>query len=220
MRYSLWWSIPINFKNVDKAVQTDTEYVIPNKCKYMIIYTNLQPTYLTQRTPSEVGLTANTMSYTRMPIQRVELQEFIRGLGYQGLQVDGMTQSNAWAALGGIGEHAREAMNIVSPFYGAMYRGVQRMLTDLPLAPTKPIDAGVAKFCLSCKKCAENCPSGAITKGEQSYTSNNISNIQGVYKWQNDMEKCFRFWMENGTDCSSCIAHCPMTPQPANAITV
>ena len=198
----------IVFKNVDKAVQTDSEYVIPEKCKYMIIYTNLQPTFLTQRCPSEVGLTANTMSYTRMPIQRVELQEFIRGLGYQGLQVDGMCQSNAWATLGGIGEHTREAMNIVSPFYGAMYRGVQRMLTDLPLAPTKPIDAGVAKFCLVCKKCADNCPYSALPVGDPMWEHENPDEVAEDNVIDGHIYKGWRLYNHRCPRCQACQGVC------------
>jgi ferredoxin len=28
-------------------------------------------------------------------------------------------------------------------------------------------------------------------------------------KWAIDGEKCYRFWCENGTDCSTCISVCP-----------
>ncbi|MGI2336501.1 MAG: reductive dehalogenase [Dehalogenimonas sp.] len=199
---------PINFENVDKASDGTDKTVIPEKCKYMIVYTNLQPTHLTKRTPSQVGLSANKNSYTRMPIQRVQMQEFLRGLGYQGLQVDGMTQSNPWGTLAGIGEHGREAMNLVSPFYGAMYRGIQRMITDLPLATTQPIDAGVFKFCISCKKCSELCPYGSMPMGDPMWEhedpveagENNV--IDGhVYKgWRLYNYKCPR--------CQACQGTC------------
>jgi len=33
----------------------------------------------------------------------------------------------------------------------------------LPLAPTVPIDAGIRRFCHTCRKCAETCPPGAIS---------------------------------------------------------
>nr|UZH91605.1 reductive dehalogenase [uncultured bacterium] len=197
---------PINFKNVDKAEESDGEYVIPEKCKYMIVYTNLQPTYLTQRCPSETGLTANTMSYTRMPIQRVELQEFLRGLGYQGLQVDGLTQSNPWGVLAGMGEHGREAMNLVSPFYGAMYRGMQRMLTDLPLAPTKPIDSGIATFCLDCKKCAENCPYGALPTGDPLWEHESPLEQDNVI--DGHIYKGWRLYNYNCPRCQTCQGVC------------
>ncbi len=29
------------------------------------------------------------------------------------------------------------------------------------------------------------------------------------------MEKCFRFWMENGSDCSVCLGICPFNKQEA-----
>lgn len=199
---------PIVFRDVDKATDAGDETVIPNKCKYMIIYTNLQPTHLTLRTPSEVGLTANTMSYTRMPVQRVELQEFIRGLGYQGLQVDGLCQSNPWAALGGIGEHSREAMNIVSPTYGAQYRGIQRMLTDLPLAPTRPIDAGIAKFCLTCKKCAENCPYSAMPMGDPMWEHENPDEAAEDNVIDGHIYKGWRLYNHRCPRCQTCQGTC------------
>ena len=199
---------PINFANVDKAVDSDSEYVIPEKCKYMIIYTNLQPTYMTQRCPARVGLGANRNSYTRMPVQRVQLQEFIRGLGYQGLQVDGMCQSNPWSMLGGIGEHTRESMNIVSPFYGAMYRGVQRMLTDLPLAPTKPIDAGVARFCLDCKKCAENCPYAALPVGDPMWEHENPDEVAEDNVIDGHIYKGWRLYNHRCPRCQACQGVC------------
>jgi reductive dehalogenase len=197
---------PINFADVDKGVETDSEYVIPNKCKWMIVYTNLQPTYLSQRCPSQLGQTANTQSYTRMPVQRVQMQEFIRGLGYQGLQVDGLTQSCSWGALAGIGEHARESMNLVSPFYGAMYRGMQRMLTDLPLAPTRPMDAGVAKFCYDCKKCAEHCPYGALPMEDPAWEHESPDERENVI--DGHIYKGWRLYNLNCPRCQNCQGTC------------
>ncbi|MDQ7025693.1 MAG: hypothetical protein Q9P44_09050 [Anaerolineae bacterium] len=36
-----------------------------------------------------------------------------------------------------------------------------------------------------------------------------ISNITGVKKWTTDADKCFKFWTNQGTDCSICIRVCP-----------
>jgi len=35
--------------------------------------------------------------------------------------------------------------------------------------------------------------------------------IDGVERWQTDQGKCFRKWMEFGTDCGICVAACPFS---------
>ena len=37
----------------------------------------------------------------------------------------------------------------------------------------------------------------------------NRSNLIGVAKWTVDAEKCFKFWANQNTDCSICMAVCP-----------
>ena len=36
-----------------------------------------------------------------------------------------------------------------------------------------------------------------------------MSNLTGVKKWTVNAEKCFKFWANQGTDCSICIRVCP-----------
>jgi len=43
------------------------------------------------------------------------------------------------------------------------------IVIDLPLAETKPIDAGMLRYCKKCKKCARTCPSGAITHKDEPF---------------------------------------------------
>jgi epoxyqueuosine reductase QueG len=42
---------------------------------------------------------------------------------------------------------------MVNPLFGGNVR-IGAVLTDLPLAVDKPIDFGLQKFCVKCKKCA------------------------------------------------------------------
>lgn len=42
------------------------------------------------------------------------------------------------------------------------------------------------------------------------------SNNPGVLKWYVDAEKCYEFWCDNGTDCSTCIAVCPYNKSRQN----
>jgi epoxyqueuosine reductase QueG len=106
----------------------------------------------------------------------------------------------------GIGELARCGY-VVSRSLGANFRLVT-VTTDMPLAYDSPVDLGMADFCTKCRKCAENCPSGAIPKGEMTV-------VRGIRKWKIDPEACLLYWGKTGYTCSICQAVCPWT-KPSN----
>ena len=94
------------------------------------------------------------------------MQEFLNALGYRAFgYVDslfrGMLPSGGDAILVGLAESGRSSNTFISPEHG-MCQGYFSVVTDLPLAPTAPIDAGIFRFCKTCGKCAETCPSEAI----------------------------------------------------------
>jgi len=72
----------------------------------------------------------------------------------------------ASATLTGVGEVSRQGLYTLTLEYGTIGR-LHNYTTDLPLAPTKPIDAGIYRFCRSCHKCANHCPSGSISQARQ-----------------------------------------------------
>ena len=74
--------------------------------------------------------------------------------------------------------------------------------TDLPMTYDKKTRLGVDDFCRSCKICAENCPSGAISHGDK-------QDVRGVERYPFKAEACFKIWNETGTDCGVCISCCP-----------
>ncbi len=205
---------PYTFADVDKAVDTDKERIIPNKCKYMIVWTNLQPTELHLREPSALGKSATSLAYSQIPMINVKLQEFIRGLGYTPISgySGNLSASNPFGVLSGVGEHARMSDIVISPEYGAFLRGMNRILTDLPIAPTNPIDSGIARFCLTCKICAESCPFGALPMGDPSYERPTPADayVGGFKGWMVDYEKC--------PFCSACQAICPFNSIQASFV--
>ena len=141
-------------------------------------------------------------------------QEFLRGLGYQGLGESSTNALGIAPALGvmaGLGELSR-LNRLITPEFGPMVR-VFKMLTDLPVAVDKPIDAGIMEFCKRCKKCAEACPSESL-----SYEDEPTWEIQGG--WNNPGHKayfenavtCRAYWREQaGTNCGICFAVCPFS---------
>ncbi len=104
--------------------------------------------------------------------------------------------------LAGIGEMSRSGC-ILNPFLGTRFKA-GAVTTDLPLLPDKPIDFGLQDFCRKCKKCAQECPSKAISTGEKIM-------YNGYETWQFDAERCtkFRVTNQNGASCGRCIKVCP-----------
>jgi len=209
---------PYVFEDVEKPYETETKRVIPNRSKYVIVWTQAQPTQLTLREPSTLGKSATSFSYTRLPVITVQLQEFLRGLGYTSLIGKGggfgggMTCSAPFGALAGMGEHSRASDIVTSPYYGNTLRGMCRMVTDLPVAPTRPIDAGVGRFCVTCKKCAENCPFSALPMGDKSWEheSKEEGTIAGYNGWRLHNLRCPR--------CANCQATCVFDKVPEAGI--
>jgi reductive dehalogenase len=105
-----------------------------------------------------------------------------------------------WA---GLGEMSRIGDSVLNPFLGPRFKAAV-VTTDLPLAPDKPIDFGLQDFCSRCKKCARECPSGAISSGDKVM-------YNGYEHWQTDIEKCtgMRVGNPKGSGCGTCVKVCP-----------
>ena len=129
---------------------------------------NLQPAHWpTNPAPSSYAVIAAqtaSLAYNRGAHIQCRTQEFLRGLGYQGLgesSINALGIAPALAVMSGLGELSR-LNRVITPEYGPMVR-VFKMITDLPLAVDTPIDAGIMEFCKICKKCAEACPPAALS---------------------------------------------------------
>jgi reductive dehalogenase len=111
--------------------------------------------------------------------------------------------------MAGLGELSR-FNRLISPEFGPMVR-VFKMLTDLPVATDKPINAGILEFCKHCKKCAEACPSGALSfETEPTWDIVGGFNNPGHKAWFDDAVKCMTYWREGAaTNCGICFAVCP-----------
>ena len=213
----------IKFEDVDQAYETsgpDAKHVIPNKAKYSVIFSDPDSIEFTQRDPAPCGY---QFHYNWATGIQERTQEFLRGLGYQGIgeaSTNALGIKPALATMAGLAEMGRHNRNN-TPEYGPLI-GLFQVITDLPLAPNKPIDAGLFRFCKTCKKCADACGEEAI-----SFETDPSWDIKGP--WQNpghrayfeDSRKCtaWRMLPETCTgSASQCIAQCTFSKHPMAGI--
>ena len=192
---------------------TATGYrVIPKKARWVIIYTLRMSDELMRRPLTQIGSRSHTYMYNLKSLLQGQLQNFLRTLGYMCLgeasRYNALGIHSGFAVLSGLGELSRFG-HVITPEYGLMQR-VQMVITDLPLAPGKPINMGVNQFCRTCKKCAENCPPQAITYAtEPSWdTRGKTYHNPGIKSWYWPQEVC-NAWIRMTGGCAVCYAVCP-----------
>jgi reductive dehalogenase len=155
-----------------------------------------------------------------------QIAKFMRGLGYHAVGAgNDLGESVPYAIAAGLGEGGRNAQ-LLAPGIGPRHR-ICKVYTDFEFVEyDEPHNWGITEFCLSCGKCAEACPAGALplpeSKGgvkdggfgfqptyehsdEPGYT---WSNHNGVQKFYTDAKKCFNFWCDNDSACGNCISAC------------
>ena len=210
----------LEFADVEKAQETKEKRIIPNKCRYAIVFTVQMSQETQKRSPTPTGAATTYYGYETGGLIQTRLQAFLKALGYE---APGETSRNAlgiapaFGVMAGLGELSRYN-RLLTPEYGPTVR-VFKMLTDLPLAPTKPIDAGLLAFCKVCKKCAEACPAKAISfDDEPSWQVRGEFNSPGHKAWFDDAVKCRAYWYEVGTGCGLCFAACPFAAKDKAAL--
>jgi reductive dehalogenase len=131
---------------------------------------------------------------------------FIRSLGWSA-----RSQTNAdsdvlqlpLVLLAGLGELSRIGELVLNPYVGPRFKSAA-VTTDLPLAWDRPIDFGLQDVCAKCRKCARECPCGAISFGDKVM-------FNGYEMWKPDVERCARYRLTNprGSACGRCMKTCP-----------
>ncbi|XUX00957.1 MAG: reductive dehalogenase [Dehalogenimonas sp.] len=141
---------------------TGTSYIPGNMSLYSVPYIVPEDVTLNRLRPTTLGSTAQVRYRNRTEV-RGSTQTFIKALGYtsMGDYPYRAVPAIATHVLAGLKENSRHTIMGISPEFGN-FSGSFDMMTNLPLEPTKPIDAGMWKFCQSCGVCAEGCPSGSI----------------------------------------------------------
>lgn len=181
---------------------------IPEGCKNTIVMAMGMDYETIRSSPTGVAGAATGLGYSKMAFVANLMATFIRGIGYRAIPCGNDTALSVPLAMAaGLGEGSRMGL-LVTEKYGPRVR-LCKVFTDLPLKHDSFLPLGVAEFCKTCKKCANNCPSRAIPDGDMMTVGPNISSHSGVLKWYVDGEKCFSFWAKNQMDCINCIRACP-----------
>ncbi len=163
--------------------------------------------------PSAIEGAATGLGYSHMCAVGYSVATFLRQLGYRAFaNGNDVSLSIPYGIAAGLGELGRNGLLITKEF-GPRVR-IVKVFTELELKPDRPKTFGVWQFCKTCKRCAESCPSQAISFGQPTLAGETISNNPGVLKWYINPEKCIQFWRENGSDCANCISSCPYNKLP------
>ena len=103
------------------------------------------------------------------------------------------------AGFGELGRHG----SIIHPKLGPLFR-MGSVATSIPLATDKPIDAGIAAFCDTCRACRIYCPADAIPDERSPEAGKDHI---GKDRYMIDTGKCFPYFAKHNY-CSICLPVC------------
>ena len=177
-----------------------------NEHKFAIAFTVEMDFQRVRFAPKGPIVMESSTQYLRAGTIAVQLAAFLRNLGFPATaHIDGKYQVRCpeVARDAGLGELGRMSL-LMTPNLGPRVR-IGVVTTDLPLTlSTVKQDSSMMMFCRVCKKCAETCPSQAISHGDPVETG-------GTKQWVINQEACFKYWCRSGTDCGRCISVCPFS---------
>jgi reductive dehalogenase len=163
--------------------------------------------------PRSPTVMESARQYLSSGVMAVQLADTIRRLGYRArAHIDGNYRviCPLVAKDAGLGEIGRMGL-LMTPRLGPRVR-IAVVTTDLPLVPdSSERDLTVIDICRRCLKCADACPSRALSFGSPE------SDEKGVVRWRVDAEACFTLWAKLGTDCARCMSVCPYS-HPDNVL--
>lgn len=136
----------------------------------------------------------------------IQLADYVRSLGYSCEVEHPIGDSNLMhipiglkAGFGELGRHG----SIIHPRLGPLFR-MGSVATSIELAVDHPIDAGIAKFCDTCRACRKYCPPQAIPD-ERSPEAG--KDHLGYDRYVVDTGRCFPYFSKHSY-CSICLPVC------------
>nr|UZH91606.1 reductive dehalogenase [uncultured bacterium] len=204
----------------DPTKEMNEKWVIPNHDMWSITIGAPEALFTTKTAPSLISK-ANNYGTVNMHRAYAGIGNFLHTLGYQLTgQLGHQTMPlnvGASCVLTGIAEQSRQNLYVLTPDSGPRINP-ENVLTDFPLAPTKPIDAGMWKFCHTCGICADNCPGGWISfEKEPTYeppdangkSTANMTHALGPKAFWLDAAGCRMQLKLFGGTCHTCYGFCP-----------
>jgi epoxyqueuosine reductase QueG len=136
----------------------------------------------------------------------IQLAEYVRSLGFACKVEHPIGDSDLLhvpiglkAGFGELGRHG----SIIHPEIGPLFR-MGSVATAMPLALDRPIDAGIAKFCDTCRACRIYCPADAVPdERSPAAGKDHLGNDRYVV----DTGRCFPYFAKHNY-CSICLPVC------------
>lgn len=186
----------------------DGTRIIPASMKYAVVFLAEMDHESLQYAPTLLARAASAKAYADLTNLTLNVAGFIQALGYNAIPSINCTALSIPLAIeAGLGEMGRSG-KLIHPELGPKVR-IGKVITDLPMSSDHPIDHGIIDFCNSCKKCARQCPAGALSKGRPNKLATDELVANDYLRWTIDQKKCYQYWSECGTDCSVCVYVCP-----------
>jgi reductive dehalogenase len=203
---------PLNRNWLYSVDRRGEPYDVPESYEYAIVMAVEMDYDAIATSPAFASSAATGLGYSMMAFVELELAAVIQRLGYNAMTCgNNVALSVPLAIDAGLGQYGRHGILITKSF-GPRVR-IAKVLTDMPLVrdyPDMDFCKSVVRFCETCEKCATTCPSQSIPYDKkQTWQGSFKSNNPGVKKWYVDVESCYGFWVENGSECSNCIRSCP-----------
>lgn len=203
--------------DVEKLTMEGMNAILPERMKYVVSFIGVNPPDLTLRNQTELGAAGDRAGYEAAMMANTRIMRFIKGLGYEAIDAMPFTPVIPYAIASGLGELGR--MNrMVNPIFGGNIR-IGAIFTDLPLALDKPIDFGLQRFCVGCKKCATECPVSALSEKDQpTWETFNQWQAGGKKVYFEDNKSCMSYQTSMDIYCSTCMSVCPWSKQDKTAL--
>lgn len=195
--------------NYSRQKLTTKAMDLPDDLTHVVVIVNEMDHATIETVPSALSGAATGQGYSRDIIAVLSITQYIRNLGYRAVaSLNDTALSIPLAIQAGLGQYGRHGL-LITPEFGPRVR-IAKVFTDLPLIADQPIDFGVTETCEICQRCSTACPVKAISFVEPNFDRHDgVSHLKGVKKWTINAKQCFKFWANQGTDCSICIRVCP-----------